>query len=139
MWKEFLLKVDVQNKMVPQLWQQWSCEQLKKHATDKYFAKKSQTLNPNQLTLQEKHAIITIVEWQKFWRILWSFGYSGSLATLSALQRFGFSWTTAAKATHSQELAGHFRPRLSPDNQNRAFTKKKGSYIKILETALLLC
>ena len=44
---------------------------------------------------------------------------------LSVLERFSFFWTPAAKATRLQELAGNFRPRLSPDAQNRAFAKKK--------------
>ena len=39
------------------------------------------------------------------------------------------------KATRLQELAGCFRPRLSPDAQNRAFAKN-GSCIQILDTAL---
>ena len=37
-----------------------SCEQLKKHATDKYFEKK--TLNTNHLPLKEKYVTITVVE-----------------------------------------------------------------------------
>ena len=52
------------------------------------------------------------------------------MAALSALQCFGFLWTTAAKATHLQELAGHFRPRLSLDAKDRAFVKN-GSCIQI--------
>ena len=47
------------------------------------------------------------------------------MAALSALQRFGFPWSPAAKATHWQELAGRFRSRLSPDAQNRASAKKR--------------
>ena len=59
----------------------------------------------------------------------------GPLATLSALQCFGFFWTPAAKATRLQELAGRFRSRLSHDTQNRAFTKNR-SCIQILDTIL---
>ena len=59
----------------------------------------------------------------------------GPLATLSALQRFGFFWTPAAKAIRLQELAGRYRPRLSSVAQNRASTKN-GSCIQILDTAL---
>ena len=59
----------------------------------------------------------------------------GPLATLNAIQRFGFFWTPAAKATCLQELAGRYRPRLSSVAQNRAFTKN-GSCIQILDTAL---
>ena len=47
------------------------------------------------------------------------------MAALSALQRFGFPWTTAAKATHLQEFAGHFRHRLPPDARDRAFVKNR--------------
>ena len=56
-------------------------------------------------------------------------------APLSILQRFGYLCALAAKATRLQELAGRFRPRLSPDTQNRAFAKN-GSCIQILDTAL---
>ena len=114
-----------------------SCEQLKKYVTGKYFEKK--TLNPNLLLLQEIHAAITILAWlvstwyiclteileQKHLKLsdhlnqIW-----GPLATLSALQSFGFFWFPPAKATHLQELAGCFRPRQSSDAQNRAFAKK---------------
>ena len=37
-----------------------SCEQLKKHVTDKYFEKK--ILNPNHLPLEEMYVTITILE-----------------------------------------------------------------------------
>ena len=89
--------------------------------------------------LQEIHAAITILAWlvstwyiclteileQKHLKLsdhlnqIW-----GPLATLSALQSFGFFWFPPAKATHLQELAGCFRPRQSSDAQNRAFAKK---------------
>ena len=59
------------------------------------------------------------------------------MATLSALQQFGFSWTPAAKATWLQELAGCFSHRLSPDAQNRAFAEN-GSCIQILDTTLAI-
>ena len=39
-----------------------SCEQLKKHVTDKYLDKKSQTLNSNNLPLQEIYVTITILQ-----------------------------------------------------------------------------
>ena len=61
----------------------------------------------------------------------------GPLAALRVLQCFGFSRTPAAKATRLQELAGRFRPRLSPDIQNRAFVKN-GSCIQILDTAMCI-
>ena len=57
------------------------------------------------------------------------------MATLSALQSFGFFWNPAAKATHLQELPGHFRSRLSPDAQNRAFAKNE-SCNQILDITL---
>ena len=57
------------------------------------------------------------------------------MATLSDLQRFGFPWTPAAKATRSQELAGCSLSKLSPDVQKRAFAKNR-SCIQILDTAL---
>ena len=59
----------------------------------------------------------------------------GPLATLSALQHFAFFWTPAAKTIHLQELVGCFRPKLSPDTQNRAFTKNRSS-VQILDTTL---
>ena len=40
-----------------------SWEQKKKHAADKYFEKKSYTLNPYHFQLQEMYVIITILEW----------------------------------------------------------------------------
>ena len=49
----------------------------------------------------------------------------GPLATFTALQCFGFFWTSDAKATHLQDLAGHFRLCSSPDTQNRAFAKNE--------------
>ena len=68
--------------------------------------------------------------WQKLWKkniSSWVFiwiKFKFLLASLSALQHFGFFWTPAAKATQLQELTGHFRPRLSPDSKNMAFAKK---------------
>ena len=62
--------------------------------------------------------------WQKLW------------STSSALQCFGFFWTLPGNATCLQELAGHFRPRLSPDPQNRASAKNR-SCIQILDTTLI--
>ena len=59
----------------------------------------------------------------------------GPLATLRALQRFGFFWTPAAEAICLEEFAGSFRLRLSPDAQNKVFTKN-GSCIQILDTTL---
>ena len=50
---------------------------------------------------------------------------------------FGLHWTPAAKATCLQDLAGHFRSRLSPDAQNRTFAKN-GSCNQILDMTLLL-
>ena len=44
-------------------------------------------------------------------------------------------WTPAAKATCLQELTGCFRPRLSPDAQNRLFAKNENC-IQILDTSL---
>ena len=61
----------------------------------------------------------------------------GHLVTLSALQYFGFFWTSAAKATRLQELAGLFTPRLSPDAQNRDFAKNI-SCIQILDKPLTM-
>ena len=58
------------------------------------------------------------------------------MATLSALQHFGFLWTPAAKATCLQELAGCFKPRLTSDSQNRTLAKN-GSYIQILDITLV--
>ena len=132
-----LLKVDLENKMVPQLWLQSddsrSYEQLKKCITYKYFAKKLD-FNPNHLSLHWlsdwcPHGVYI---WQKLQRE----SISDPLATLCPLQRYGFPRTPTAKATRLQELAGRFRPRLSPEAQNRAFAKKKVSSIQILDTAL---
>ena len=44
---------------------------------------------------------------------------------------------SSCKGTLLQELAGHLRPRLSPDAQNRAFPKN-WSWIQILDTTLVL-
>ena len=57
------------------------------------------------------------------------------MATLRALKHFGFFWTPAAEAICLQEFTECFRPRLSPDTQNKAFTKNK-SRIQILDTNL---
>ena len=59
-----------------------------------------------------------------------------TLATLNTLQSFGFPWIPATKVTRLQELAGHFRSRVSPDAQNRAFAKN-GNCIQILDTTLI--
>ena len=59
------------------------------------------------------------------------------LATLSALERFSFFWTPAAKATCLTELTDRFRPRLLPDAQNRAFAKN-GSCPEFLDTTLMV-
>ena len=52
------------------------------------------------------------------------------LATLGALQCFGSFWNPAAEAVSLQEFAGRFRRKLSPDAQNRAFTKKRKFHSK---------
>ena len=57
------------------------------------------------------------------------------MATLSALQHFGFFWTPGTKATCLQELPGHFMPRLLPNAQNRVYAKKR-SCIQMLDTTL---
>ena len=61
---------------------------------------------------------------------------SGPLATLSALQRFGFHWGPAPRATCLQELAERCKLRLLPDAQWRAFAKN-GRCIQVLDTALI--
>ena len=58
-----------------------------------------------------------------------------SIFYLSALQCFGFPWNPAAKAIRWQELAERFRPKLSPDAQDREFAKNR-SCIQILDAAL---
>ena len=59
--KEILLKVNLENKMLAQLWfsKFW---RNKKHVTYKYF-EKQKALNLNHLLLQEKYVTIIIVEW----------------------------------------------------------------------------
>ena len=59
----------------------------------------------------------------------------GLLGALSALQHFSFPRNPAAKAIRLQHLARRFRPRLSPDTQNRAFAKNR-SCIQIRDMAL---
>ena len=100
--------------------------------------KKSQTLNSNQLPLQEMYVTITILEWvvssrhicfteiveekqlklSEYLNQIW-----GPLATLSVPHCFGFFWIPAAMPTRLQELAVCFRPRMSPDVQNKIFAK----------------
>ena len=69
------------------------------------------------------------IEW--FESNLWSFVYFECSPVLWLLL------DPSCKGTLLQELAGHLRPRLLPDTQNRAFPKN-GSYIHILDTTLVL-
>ena len=70
------------------------------------------------------------IEWL-FESNLRSFDYF-KCSTISALQRFGFPWTPAAKAACLQGLALRFSSRLSLD----AHLQKSGTCIQILDTAL---
>ena len=113
-----------------------SCELLKKHVTDKYLEKKVKlwSLSPfiTGNTCYHYNTWVTGVymayifdrnsrgkasqiEWAK--SNLRSFGYFECLAALWLLL------DPSCKGTLLQELTGHFRPRLSPDAQNRAFPK----------------
>ena len=66
-----------------------------------------------------------------------SFWWKETLLKGDLLQHFDFPWTPAAKTTRLQKLVGCFRPRLSPDAQNRAFAKHK-SCTQILDRALTI-
>ena len=128
-----------------------SCEQLKKHVTDKYFEKKLD-LEPQSPSVTGKvyhhyNSWVTGVymvymfdrnsggktsqiEWL-FESNLRSFGYFKYSAVL------GIPWTPAAKAICLQELTGCFRPRLSPGVHNWTSAKNRNC-IQILDTTLLL-
>ena len=58
-----------------------------------------------------------------------------STGKTSQIESFDFPWTPGAKATCLQESGERFRPRSSPDAQNRAFAKN-GSWIQVLHTTL---
>ena len=145
--------------MVPQLWLLWWLSKLWKTEETCLrwkFWKKSQTLNPSHLPSQEMYVTIAILEWlmstwvyvwQKFrrknisnWVIVWiKFNVLWLLEVFySALASSG---PQLQRSTRLQELARCFRPRLSPEVQNRAFTKN-GSCIQILDTVpflLIIC
>ena len=89
-----------------------SCEQLKKHVTDKHFEKK---LDFEYESPSVKGKICGISTWciclreipkEKHLRLSDYLNQIKGplLSALSALQCFGFPSTTAAKATHLQEL-----------------------------------
>ena len=139
--------------MVPQLWLQMIL-QVVNSSSVAYILKKSQTLNCNHLLLQEMCitiAMLELREWSTLHVCLIEISQEkhlklsdylnqthlnqGHLATLSALQCFGFFWTSAAKTTSLQEFTGCFRTTLSPDTQNRIFAKN-GSCIQLLDTTL---
>ena len=104
----------------------WSCEQLKKCVTDKYLERKLWTLitfcyRKCMLPLQylSDWCLHGIYIWKKFqrknisnWVIIW--------IKFKVLQLL---WGLYSALASSVSLAGHFRPRLSPDAQNRAFAK----------------
>ena len=122
-----------------------SCEQLKKRVTDKYFQKKLTlwSLSPSITGNTCYHYNTWVagvfdrnsrgkesqIEW--FESNLWSFGYFECSAALWLLL------DPSCKGTLLQELAGHLRPRLSSDAQNRVLPKN-WSCIQILDTTLVL-
>ena len=122
----------------------WSCEQLKKHVTDKYFEKKLRlwtliTFCYRKSMLQLQYLsdwyLHGVYVWQKFWRrnvsnwvIIWiRFKVIWLLWVL-------YSVFSSSDPSFKEKLDGCFRPRLSPDAQKRAFAKNgKQHFLDISE------
>ena len=113
-----------------------SCEQMKKPVTGKYFEKKKLDLNPNQLLLQEMYVAITILEWLAMYIhgiYVWQKFRRKNISNLVIIWiKFKVLWLLYVLFS---TLAWCFRPRLSPDAQNRAFAKN-GCWIQTLDMTL---
>ena len=113
--------------------------------------KKSYTMNPNHLHLQEMYVTITILEWLVSIWCMFDRNVRGKATQTECLFElnlgsFGyFEYTTAlwlllepsCKGNLLTRVTQHFRARRSPDPKNRAF-EKNGSCIQILDTILYM-
>ena len=133
-------------------WYYGCCDDFWRSVLQLNILKKNQTLNPYHFLIQEMYVTIMILEWlvstlcmcllteipedKHNWviikSILRSFSYFECSTALWLLL-----CSQATKATHLQELAVCFRPRLSPDDaQNRVFAKS-ASCIQILDLGVV--
>ena len=111
--------------------------------------KKMLDFEPNHLSLQEVYFnILYLSDWCLYGLYVWQKSRRkniwNSVITWITFKTFDwFKCFTALwllrdlswKATRLKKLTGHFRPRLSPDTENRAFAKN-GNCLKILDTTL---
>ena len=127
-----------------------SCEQLKKRVADKYFEKELdfQPKSPSVtgkvcyhynswVTGVYRTYVFHINSGGKIFQSKWLFESNlRSFGQFKCSTAFGLPLNPSCIGNLLQELAGCFRPRLSPDAQDRAFAKN-GSCIQIVHTALV--